>query len=275
MSHGYAVTNALTGLAGSAFTWSSSYALTREKLNDTLQDELAMGSASVTTSPQTLAFDLGTATALTAVALLNHNLAISSGTVKVEGADNSGFSTNLVTAKAATTVATAEPNNKDSVFQFPSVSRRYWRLTFTHSGNKIISIGELMAITSVTTLSRNKAYGWGETERYAQNRVESRTGHVRATYLSGPVRTKKFKFVDLVGTSERQEILSMWRACRGGLSNLLWIETIDSSASAGSEASQECLWGKLADSITWTEPDFGLYDVDGLELVGQGREVGS
>ena len=46
-------------------------------------------------------------------------------------------------------------------------------------------------------------------------------------------------------------------------------------ASAGSAASQECMWGKFQESLSWSQPDFGLYDVDELTLVSLGREVGS
>jgi len=273
MSHGYAVGSALSGLAAGSFTWSSGYTSDRSKLNDTLQDEIAAGSSSAQASGQTLAWDLGSAQALVGVALLGHNLASGACAVKVEGADDSGFSVNLVTAKAASTITTTAPNDRDTVLQFPSVTKRYWRLTFTHSGTKIIKLGEVLALAAITTLSRTKAYGHGETERYLQNRNDSPTGSVRSTLLSGPVRTKRIPFKEMAGTAQRDELLSMWRACLGGVLPLLWIETIESSASAATSAGMECLWTKMNASIDWTESDFTIYDVSAFELMGQGREV--
>lgn len=272
---GYAIANALTGLAASAFTWSSGYTTNRNRLNDGYQDEPAAGSSSAQASGQTLAFDLGSATALVGIAILGHNLATGGVTVLVEGADNAGFSTNLVTAKAATTINTSAPYEKDAVLQFPSVTKRYWRLTFAHSGTKTLSICEVMALTSITTLSRQTIYGAGERERYVTNRTESKTGQVRSTFLSGPIRSKTLPFKDLRATTERNELMTMWRATRGGNANLLYLDNISSSASAGTSASQQCLWGKLQQSLGWVQNDYEVYDVDGLEFVGLGREVGS
>lgn len=273
MSQGYATANALTGLAATAFTWSSTYTTGRDKLNDGKGDWLAQSAASAQASGQTLAFDLGSATALVGIALINHNLATGSCTVLIEGADNSGFSTNLVTAKAATTINTSSPYNLDAVLQFPSVTKRHWRLTFAHSGTKIVTIAEVLALTSITTLSRKEVFGRGETTRFPQNRTESPTGFQRATALSGQRRTKRLPFKDLRGTSERDELRTMWEAVRGGASNLLYIDEIDSSASAGDAESQQCIWGKLEAEFGWTEDDFSIYQPNELIITGQGREV--
>lgn len=274
MSSGYAITNALSGLAASAFTWSSGYTTNRARLNDGVQDELVSGSSSAQASGQTLDFDFGSATSLVGIAILNHNLGTGACTVEVKADSAAGYGT-AVTAKAATTINTSDPYAKDTILQFPAVSKRYWRLTFAHSGTKTLTVGEVLAFTSITTLSRQTIYGAGESERYVQNRVESATGNVRSTFLSGPIRSKALPFKDLRGTSERNELMAMWRATRGGVSNMLYIDSIDSSASAGTSASQQCLWGRLQDSLGWTEGDYQLFDIDGLTLVGAGREVGS
>ena len=275
MSSGYGITNVLTGLAATAFTWSSGYTTNRERLNDSIQDELASGSASAQASGQTLTVDLGTATSLSAIALLNHNLSTGSCTVKVEGGDDAAISVNPVTAKSASTVNTSAPYDKDTLLQFPAVSKRYWRLTFTHSGTKTLTIGELLFFASLTTLTRQTVWGAGESERYAQNRNESNTGFQRATYLAGPIRTKRLPFKDAVGTSQRDELMGMWRAARGGVSNLLYADLIESTATAATSTAMQCLWGKLQASLAWNQPDYNLYDVDELVLVGQGREAGA
>lgn len=275
MSSGYAITNAASALAASAFTWSSGYTTNRARLNDGLQDELAAGSSSAQASGQTLVIDMGSAVSLSAFALLNHNLATGACTVSITAAADSAFSVSLWLAMGDTTINTSAPYEKDAVLQFEAISRRYWKLTFNHTGTKTVTLGELMAIASITTLSRQTVYGAGESERYVQNRVESRTGHQRATFLSGPIRTKQLPFKDLRGTSERDELMAMWRATRGGVSNLLYIDNVATVFPSGDTPSQQCLWGKLQESLGWTEDDYLVFGVDGLVLVGLGREVGS
>lgn len=275
MSVGYAITNLLSGLAATSFTWSSAYTTGRSRLNDDLMDEVASGSSSAQASGQTLVVDLGSAQAVAGIALLNHNLGTGACTVKVEGADDAAITVNAVTAKAASTINTSAPYEKDTALQFPSVTKRYWRLTFTHSGTKTITLGELLFFASITTLSRNYTYGFGESERVITNRVESVTGSIRSTYVAGPIRSKRFAFKDLEGTTQRDELMTMWRATRGGTRNLLWLDTIESTATAATAAAQQCIWGRLTESMGWTGPDYNLFDVDGFELLSQGREVGA
>ena len=278
MSQGYAVTNALAGLDATAFTWSSAYATNKARLNDGVLDELAASASSAQASGQTLVINFGAPTILTGFALLNHNLASGACTVTVETDDNAGFATPLL-MKAATTIVTTAPNQKDTILQFPAAgpgdSGAYWRLTFAHTGTKIVTIGEVVALTDISTLSRSTVYGAGENERYILNRNESATGHQRSTFVGGPIRTKSLPFKDLAGAAQKNELMTMWRATQGGNLNLLWIELIESTATAATDAAQECLWGRLQESLGWTQGDYAIYDVDGLTLVGQGREVGS
>lgn len=273
MSHGYAITNAISGLAASAFAWSSGYTTNRDRLNDGKQDKLASSAASAQASGQTLKIDLGSATALVGLALLNHNLASGACTVLVEAATASDYS-DAATVKAASTITTTAPNQKDTVLQFPSVSKRYWRITFAHSGTKTITIGEVLALASITTLTRATVWGAGDTERYVTNENESATGQIHSTFLAGPIRTKRLPFKDL-STSELAELMTMFRATLGGVNNLLWIDFVESTATAATAAGQACIWGKLRNSLGWSEDDFRLFTPDALELVGLGREVGS
>lgn len=275
MSHGYATSSALSGLAAAAFTWSSAYALNRTRLNDGILDEVVPGSAAAQASGQTLVWDLGSAQALVGVALLNHNLATGACTVKVEGADDAAITVNAVVAKAASTIVTTAPNQKDTVLQFPSVTKRYWRLTFVHTGTKTLTFGEIQALTTITALSRTTVYGAGDKLRFITNQVDSKTMHQRSTFIGGPHRTRLLPFGELVGTAERDELMAMWFAVQGSVSNLLWVEFIESTATAATAAGQECIWGKLEETFGWAQPDFNLFTVDGFKLVSQGREVGS
>lgn len=276
MSSGYAITNLLTGLAATAFTWSSAFTTGRSRLNDGVMDEVAAGSSSAQASGQTLVVDLGSAQAVVAIALLNHNLATGACTVRVRAADDAAITTNVVTAKAATTINTSAPYEKDTVLQFPSVTKRYWEFTFVHTGTKTVRLGELLFFGAVTTLTRQTIYGAGESERFFLNKIEGQVGHVRSTYLGGPARTMRLPFKDLRGTSERNEIMTMWRTAQGGNKNLLYIEDIDSVSTAGDAESQQCLWGKLQQELGWAQSDYLLFDPDNaLVLIGQGREVGA
>ena len=274
MSHGYAVTNALTGFANSAFTWSSAYTSDRRRLIDGMLDEIASSAASAQASGQTLVINMGSAVSLAGFALLNHNLSTGACTVRIRAADNAAISINVVTAKAATTIVTVAPNHKDTALQFPSVSKQYWELTFVHTGTKIVTIGELLALTAITTLSRTSIYGDGESERALLNMNTSGTGHQRSTFLGGPIRTKRRVFRDQ-SPSDRAELRAMWAACTYGNSNLLWIDFIESTATAATDDAQECLWGKIEPGFDWTQSDFRLFDPSQFTIVGQGREVGS
>ena len=272
MSHGYATVNALSGFAAGSFTWSSAYAIGRDRLNDGKMSVQAASGSTTQASGQTLSIDFGSATALVGIALLNHNLASGACSVAVTaGTDGITYGT---TAKAASVIVTTAPNQKDTVLQFPSASFRYWRLTFTHSGAKTAMIGELLALTTITTLSRTTIYGAGETERYVLNQNASATGTVHSTFLAGPLRSKTLPFKDL-STSDRDELLTMFRATKGGNANLLWIETVLSTALAAAAAEQECIWGKIEPSFTWSQDDFRLFTPSGMTLTGLGREVGA
>lgn len=272
MSQGYAVTNALSALAAAAFTWSSGYTVARTRLNDGIMDEVAAGASSAQASGQTLSIDLGAATALVGFAILNHNLASGACTVAITaGTDGITYGT---TAKAASTITTTAPNEKDTVLQFPSASFRYWRLTFVHTGTKIVRVGELLAFAAITTLARTSIYGDGDSERAFLNKNVSGTGHQRATYLGGPVRTKRLIYKDL-STAELAELRAMWAASTYGTSNLLFIPLIESTAIAATAAAQECLWGKMQKEFDFMRADFNLHDPSSFVIVGQGREVGA
>ena len=274
MSQGYATANALTGLAATAFTWSSAYTTSRDRLNDGVMDAPASSAGSAQASGQTLVINLGSAQALVGIAILNHNLASGACTVRVRAATDAAITTSVVTAKAASTIVTTAPNQKDTVLQFPTVTKQYWELTFVHTGTKVVTIGEVLALTSITTLSRGTIYGAGETERYVTNRNESATGRVFSTFLGGPIRTMRLPFKDINGRA-KGELMTMFRATLGGVTNLLWLDLIESTDTAATDSAQACIWGKIRESLGWSEDDFNLFSIDALEIVGLGREVGA
>lgn len=282
--HAYATTNAITGLAAAAFSWNHAYSpSTAEKtaLRDgKLAPRLTSGSASA--NPLYLVIDFGSATSIAGVAVLNHQLAAGGWTaprITIE-ADTAGSFATAVTAKAATTLALTRHGLqvKDTWLAFPAVSKRYWRLKFDEAGGGVdtrqVEIGELLFVASPTSLTRMETYGGRRDLEYFVNEVKLDNGDVHSTFRGGPLVTRRFSFAELKPT-EKDEVLAMWHATRGGTTNLLWAEENNSTASAASAAEQECVYGRLQRGFGMQLADHSLYNPDGLQLVSRGREMGA
>lgn len=272
MSHGYVTSNALVALGPTAFTWSTGGTTNRGFLNDGRLDKVATSGGSSTVTD--LVIDMGSAVPLVGFAVLNHSMATwTAPTILVSADNSSGFGSGVaVTTIGSTPVVQTAPNHKDAVFlSSVTYTRQYWRLRFSDSSARTLSLGEVYGIAAVTTLSRKKTYGHSETEEYRLNSIETQTGERRGTFLSGPIRTKKLPFADVQG-SERDELMAMWRATYGGASPLLWLEDAGVLHVA---REQECILGKLQPSFGWTERDYDLFDATALELRGLAREVGA
>lgn len=273
IQHAYAVTNKLAGLLTSIFTWSNSATDNLARLNDGRMDKkFSVGAA---TSTVNLVIDFGAATAIEAIAILNHNLATAtSPTIKVEAADDSAITTNAVTAKAATSINQDAPRHKDTVLQFAAVSRRYWRITFAWVGSFNLQIGELFPCLT-TALSRAIVYGNVSGEEYITSRFGAYAGETRGHYIAGPIRTRQLPFEDL-DADERDELLALFRATFGGATPLLWIEQYEATSTAADDDHQEVILGRLDEmALTNVEFDFGRYNPSGLTLRSLGREVGA
>lgn len=275
MSHAYAVTNYMEALAAASMTWSSGITTYRAYLQDRRMDNLFYSSASGETLTSVV-IDMGAAVSLKGFAFLNHNLATwSSPTILIEGADDAAITTNVVTAKASTSINKTAPNHKDCVLNFSSTSKRYWRIKFNDAGaTRTLILGELMALTTVTTLNRTKIYGHGESEQYFVNQVQSMTGEVRSNFLAGPFRTKNIPFSDL-DSNDLVSVMTMFRATYGGSLPMLWIEQICTTTSASTYAEMECIWGKMQQEMDWTEGDFNLFTPSSFVIRSLGREVGA
>lgn len=274
MSHGWAVTNAAGALSTSAFNLNAD--ATRAYLNDSRMDFQAAGGVGTTLN---FDIDFGAAVAIAGFAILNHNFAPvgSTPTITFTGSSSAIFTSGNTTAKTASTLRSDAPYNKDHVLRFPSVTKRYWRLAFAFTASLTPKIGEVFAIgaSDVTTLTRIKTYGHGEGEEYAVANVKTDSGRDWRRFLGGPVRSKVMPFADLRGTSERQELMAMFRATRGGTTPLLWIENDNATSTAATADEQECIYGYLQPQMGWAEPDYNLFDIDALELRSYSREVGS
>lgn len=278
MSHAWAVTNMLSPLVAGAYTWGAfgPADATRAYLSDGRLDKQYLCTATATTI--NVVIDLGSAQAVSAIAILNTNVRDATvPKVLIEGADNSGMSTNLVTAKALTTLNIAnyyEQTSKDHVLQFAAVTKRYWRITWSWTGTFALKIGELFACAS-TSLSRK--YVWGSTDSAILKAVvnESLTGERRAAFFGGPIREKRMHWQDLTA-SESLELKALWNAALGPVRPVLWTESYEATATAAAATEQECILGRLGAS-TWAvdNPDFGLYQPGDVTIRSLGREVGA
>lgn len=278
-AHAYAVTNLLDGLATTAFTWSPASTTDRAFLNDGRMDRRMLVSASAA-SGITLVIDMGSATACSGFAVLNSNPAVqkTDATLRIRAADDAAISVNVVTAKSASTLYSSKiPRNKDHVLQFASVTKRYWELLWTWTGNVTnFSIGEIFAYAASTALTRRTIYGGsGEGKKMYTASDQFQTGDRRGLKLGGPQRVLDLAFSDLSAT-ERDELDVMWAAVDGNISPLLWIDSRETVDTAAATAEQNCVYGRLEeDELVFPEDDFSLYSMRGFRLRSAGREAGA
>lgn len=279
-AYAYAVTNLATGLASTAFVFSGGAAdTTRARLNDARMDTRYVNGSPTTSLSFTI--DLGSAIQTSGIALLNHNFgtAAAAATVRVRAgtAAASGLVTaGIVVAKAATTLNTAAPYQKDHVFQYTAVTLRYLEVLISFTGTvSNLAIGEVFVFNSQTQLTRKSIYGGGEDEEIRTAQVDFYNGGTRTAFLGGPIRSLRLPFSDLSAT-ERAELATLWRATRANTTPFLFIESYEATALAAATAEQKCLYAKLeVPTFSWNEPDYGLYNPGDLLIRSLGREVGA
>lgn len=271
LKHAYAVTNKAAALAAAAFTWSTGTTTNRSYLIDGRMDrQFALPSTATSVS---VVIDFGTAVSLTAIAILNSNIAqATGGSVRVRAATDAGITTSVAAAHATTSVNTTAPRHKDHVFTFEVSPRRYWEVTFSWTGSFALRIGELFACEA-TVLTRYTVLGHGEQLPVETTQFKSRSGETRGHYIAGPFRTKRMVFDDLSET-ERNELVALHLATNGDATPLLWIHRyVPASTDA---ADQDVVYGRrLEPDYGWSESDHLRFDVDELVIRSLGREVGA
>lgn len=275
MAHAWATVRATITTAGITYPGATT---TKSYLLDSKLNQRTSGTPGTTFN---IDFDFGSAFALVGFAILNHNFnSGGASTVTVTAADDAAFSVNVVTAKAASTLyaglGLTDPRGKDHVLRFPSVSKRYWRLACAFAASTTPIVGELFPLTAASTnlLSRVTVYGAGETERFLEAGMVLDSGDDRRRFIAGPIRSLRLPWVDLT-SAQRDQLLSMWRAARGGSTPVLWIANDVQSATAAAAAEQDCLYGILGQELGWTQPDYLLFDVAAMSMTCLGREVGA
>jgi hypothetical protein len=128
---------------------------------------------------QSLVIDFGAAVAIDFCVIENHNLATShgSGNIYLQGADDSGFTTNAVNAVTDLTTAVTP-----KLFVFAAITRRYWRLYFDSTGN-------LGAKPEIGNLFLGAALAFGSEYEFGAKRDNAGYATTRAAALDGSLRT--------------------------------------------------------------------------------------
>ena len=278
-ANAWAVTNLCSGLASTAFNWSAGLEdSTRSRLCDGMMNARYVN-GSVATGIN-LIIDFGSAVNVAGFAVLNSNCAVqkTDATLKIEQSDAVDMSTNLVEAKAATTLCSTAPKHKDHVLQLTTAgqtARRYWRLTWTWTGTvNDFAIGEILAYAASTQLSRKGIYGSSEGRDFRVSEVEHYNGSTTSYFQGGPIRRKRLSYADL-SSAELEQLYALEAATNGGAVPFLWIESYEAVATAAVAAQQEVIYGKLGPAFEFSENDYLLYTPGDLEIRSLGREVGS
>lgn len=280
MSLAYAVTNLLNGLAASAFVFSAGAAdATRSRLNDVRMDKRYVNGSPTTSLSFTI--DLGSAIQTSGIALLNHNFgtAALAPTVRVRGGTAAAagvITAGTVVAKAATTLDTTAPYQKDHVLQYTAITKQFLEVLISFTGTATnLSIGELFVFNSQTQLSRKSIYGGGELEEYFTADVEFDNGGRRTSFMGGPLRSQRLPFSDL-SLTQRQELATLWRAVRGPVTPFIWIDSYEATAVAAAAAEQHVMYAKLeTPQFEYSERDYSLYDPNELIIRSLSREAGA
>lgn len=273
MRHAYAVTN-LAPTTGTSYTWQGAgnnpaniSRLWDGRIDRRFTENLRSGGTY-------LQIDFGTATALSAIAILNSNIGTVSSTVAIHAADDAAFTINAVVVKAASLPNQVAPRSKDHVFQFPSVSKRYWRIVFTWTGSFNLSVGEVFC-AQLSVISRAVVYGNSHRLMIRRTEFESGSGEKRGHFIGGPIRVRELPFEEL-SEGALAELRSMWLNSFGGTRPLLWVERYNPTATAAGNDEQDCIFGVLEESdFGWAESDFSILTPTGLTLRSLGREVGA
>ena len=273
----YATVNRLTGLTASAFsvtTGAGPSGATELYLNDGRMDRQYTFTAG--TTAETLQIDMGAAVQCSGFAVLNHNLtALGGGDVTITAADDAGFTVNVITVKAASNISITPPNEKDSVFQFANVTKRYWRIAFTHVSSSSLKIGEVFALGATTTLTRFMVDGSGESEEIISVGQKMLYGETRSTYFAGPIRTKTLRFQEWT-TEELAEARTLWRATLGPVNPFIFIQSYEATATAANYEEQEVMFGRLMlNDFNWTYTDHLYRQPPEFVITSLGREAGA
>lgn len=171
-------------------------------------------------SSENLQFDLGSALAITLMAVLNHNLT-SAATVTVNG----GSTANPDGSQYTTTITWRE-FDMFKLLSAAAQTYRYWKVIFVDTANAdgYIKVGKIM-LGNATTLGFHWRYGSRFFDQYVNLNLKSAGGvpHVEQKY--GIVR-QQFDFGPLT-TANMATIRTLYRALKGNAKPLFIIPESD------------------------------------------------
>lgn len=270
--YAYATVNKTTGLGASAWTLTNGPADdTRLYLNDGRMDRQVVFTSATGAN---IHVDLGSAMEIRGFALLNHNMGtFTSPIFSCEAGNSSNLVTDYILLTGASeTVPQTAPAHRDFVVQFNTgVSRRYWRLNLSWTGSTVLRVGEVFLYGAPTVLTRGFTDGTGETEEFVTVPVQMRMGDVRTSFLAGPIRSKRLRAQDY-SSANNAELLTMFRACRGGATPLLWIN--DYSPGSFTAARKDVMLGRIGPEYSWAYSDYDLVQPPEIVIRSLGRAVG-
>lgn len=279
MAHGYCVANALSGLAESAFSGFTPSVGAKSYINDGRMGR-RMTSATVLLGggPDRVVdiyVDLGSAQSIASVAVLNHDMCgLPDARVEVWGSSDGitypryGYCASLPSAQA---------DRKDMVLPVDPAAgaKRYWLVRLLTTATTNISIGELFFSQTVTSLTRNGAYGSGEGAEIILASSQMQGGERRYAKFGGPLYERRYSFADW-SVSELEQLRAMWTATNGPVTPLLWVDDVEATAGPATVSKMRCLYGHIQDArFDWVQDDFGVYQPPGLVLRSRAREMGS
>jgi hypothetical protein len=281
MSNGYSVSNLVLPLAPAAIKFELSGSPLAPAFGSSafLQDNrmdkvVSFASEDLSADTLDIDIDMGGAVSLGGFAILNHNFASVGCNCTVICSAASDYSS-PTTAKAATPLTSTRFKSKDHALQFTPVSKRYWKLRFSNGDALVPYIGE-WAFGAAVTLPRFSIYGSGESRDVFGPEVDFANGNKTAYFLGGPVRTKNYQFADL-SASDLAAYDALWDATKGFTLPFLWLEDIESTATAATVPAQECIFGRFElPSNAYAQDDYGIFQPGApFNIRSLGRDVGS
>lgn len=281
MTVGYAITNAITASAGlySRISGVNTLITNASYLYDGWMGKRV--SAGTFTDLDGLLIDFGAAKSIVGFGLLNHSIVTDclDANLTIQGANDAAISLGVVTAKIGSfNSARPKAKEKDSVFLFPAVSKRYWFLQISGtSGNWTGKIGELFAIENgnLHTFSRNPAYGSKSSMDAVTQQIRFQYGEPRNVFLGGPVREETYSLKDWT-LAQVQELQALYEDTSGFATPFLWCENVAQTTSMTVASETNCIFGNgMLDALDAVQDDYGVWQPSALIIRSLGREAGA
>lgn len=227
--------------------------------------------APAASSPSYLTLDLGEARTSSCVALMHDSLGEQAVAVsaEVQGATDAAF-TSPVTLKASSALLRSSHRRANHALCYPEASYRWLRLKLTFTGTLTLRAGEAV-VSRLVVLSRPCGLGAPERLSYALNQHETMGHERRVVALAGPFRELRYRIED-ASNAEKEELRTLFRSALGGARPLLYVPMCNRSASAATDAEQDCILGRLQEEESGAAARApNRNSLDGLTLRGLTR----